>query len=143
MRFFTLAFVLVIVITPLSLNSQVINRPVSVFDDYLNVPRSESFLSIPGLDFNSSFGFSYFSSNSGFSAGYGFYIGHFSLNITDNLTLRWDLGLRSMMTGPQEYRKPEVFIPNIDLTYRKGKNFALRLQFQQVRYPYLFHSLYR
>jgi len=143
MRFFTLAFVLVIVITPLSLNSQVINRPVSVFDDYLNVPRSESFLSIPGLDFNSSFGFSYFSSNSGFSAGYGFYIGHFSLNITDNLTLRWDLGLRSMMTGPQEYRTPEVFIPNIDLTYRKGKNFALRLQFQQVRYPYLFHSLYR
>ncbi len=143
MRFFTLAFVLVIVITPLSLNSQVINRPVSVFDDYLNVPRSESFLSIPGLSFNSSFGFSYFSSNSGFSAGYGFYIGHFSLNITDNLTLRWDLGLRSMMTGPQEYRTPEVFIPNIDLTYRKGKNFALRLQFQQVRYPYLFHSMYR
>ena len=143
MRLFALVSFVIVVLMPLNLNSQDLSRPESVFDDYLNATHGESFLSIPGLSFNSSFGFSYFSSKSGFSGGYGFYIGHFSLNITENLTLRWDLGLRSMMTGPQDYRTPEFFIPNIDLTYRKGRNFSLRLQFQQIRSPYLYYPMYR
>ncbi len=47
------------------------------------------------------------------------------------------------MTGPEQSRAPEFFIPNVDLTYRKSDNFTIRLQFQQIRYPYYFNSRIR
>jgi hypothetical protein len=107
----------------------------SVFSDYLNPQRETSFLYIPGLNFHSSVGFSYFSSQQFGSAGYGFYMGHFDLRLSSTLRLRWDIGLRSMMTGPSADETPEFFIPNVDLTYRPSDKFMLRFQFHQYRHP--------
>jgi len=141
MRAWIASFLLIfLLLAPAHTGAQVTEGRESVFDDYLNPRPLGSFLNIPGLKFESSVGFSYMSCGSGFSAGYGFYVGHFSLNLTSNITLRWDLGLRSMMTGPEQSRAPEFFIPNVDLTYRKSDNFTIRLQFQQIRYPYYFNS---
>jgi len=109
----------------------------SVFSDYLNANRSDSFLRIPGLSFESSMGFSYMSFGNGFSAGYGYYMGHFSLDLSNSVTLHWDLGLRSIVSGSEFTRSPEFFIPNVDLTYRHSDKFQVRLQFQQARYPFL------
>jgi len=135
--------ILLLLVLPLQITAQELPEYESVFDDYLNPASTGYFLNIPGLSFNSSVGFSFLSSGSGFSAGYGYYIGHFRLNLTDNLTLRWDLGLRSMVSGPELSRSPEFFIPNIDLTYRKSENFTVRLQFQQMRYPYYYRGMFR
>lgn len=108
----------------------------SVFDNYLNPQQVPSFLHIPGLEFHSSVGFSYSSSDYG-SYGMGYYLGHFDLQLSKSITLRWDVGIRSMMTGNDEYAKPEFYIPNIDLTYRPNDKFLLKFQYNQSRYsPY-------
>lgn len=110
-------------------------RP-SVFNDYLNAQSPAGFLSVPGLTFQSSVGFSYFSGGGDFgSFGMGYYMGHFGLQLARNLTLRWDVGVGTVMRGAGEYSEPEIFVPNVDLTYRPSENFALRLQFQQHSYP--------
>ncbi|MCK4236891.1 MAG: hypothetical protein KAX38_07210 [Candidatus Krumholzibacteria bacterium] len=106
----------------------------SVFSDYLNVHQPESFLHIPGLEFHSSAGFSFFSSKGSGSVGMGYYLGHFDLCLSSSLTLHWDVGFRSMMTGPNNGETPDLFLPNVDLTYRPSDKFMLRLQFQQYRY---------
>jgi hypothetical protein len=109
-------------------------RP-SVFSDYLHVQTPGTFLSIPGLSFSSSVGFSFFSGGDRGSAGMGYYMGHFGLALSESITLRWDVGVGSLMKGTDEYRQPEFFLPNVDLTYRPSDTFMLRLQFQQSRWP--------
>ncbi len=117
------------------------SKETSVFSDYLGERASNNFLKLSGLEFNSSAGYSYFSSNSG-SFGMSYYMGHFKLDLARNLTLRWDVGVGMTMLDSSEYRHPEVFVPNVDLTYRAGENFVLRLQYQQIPwqaarfYPY-------
>ncbi len=116
-------------------------RP-SVFSDYLNVQSPGRFLSIPGLSFESSVGFSYFSGGGAYdSFGMGYYMGHFGLQLAKNLTLRWDVGVGTVMRGADDYSQPEIFLPNVDLTYRPSENFSVRLQFQQYRWPG--HAFYR
>ena len=60
-------------------------RP-SVFDDFLRAGSPGNFLSVPGLSFQSSAGFSYFSGGSVESFGMGYYMGHFGLRLGRNLT---------------------------------------------------------
>jgi hypothetical protein len=107
----------------------------SVFTDYLNVREPAGFLRIPGLEFSSSMGFSYFSSNDFGSGGMGYYLGHFNLALSSSLTLHADIGLSSMVTGPDAYQSPQLFVPNIDLTYRPSDSFMMKLQFHQYRQP--------
>jgi hypothetical protein len=109
---------------------------VSVFSDYLNPEQNRGFLHIPGLEFNSSMGFSYMSSKHYGSMSMGYYMGHFGLRLSSSLTLRWDVGLRSNLTAPDGGQSPEFFLPNVDLTYRPNKKFLLRFQFSQHAYPY-------
>ena len=107
----------------------------SVFSDYLNVREPAGFLRIPGLDFSSSMGFTYFSSDGFGSGGFGYYLGHFNLKLSESLTLRADIGVGSMVAGPYADQQPEFFMPNIDLTYRPSDSFMMRLQFNQYRAP--------
>jgi len=107
----------------------------SVFSDYLNVREPAGFLHIPGLDFSSSMGFSYFSSNDYGSGGVGYYLGHFDLKLSSSLTLHADVGVSSMVTGPNADQQPQLFVPNIDLTYRPSDSFMMRFQFSQYRAP--------
>ena len=119
---------------PTVVGAQLDPRQPSVFNDYLNVRPPSSFLSIPGLSFTSSMGFSFVSGNVG-SVGMGYYAGHFGYSLSSSLTLNADVAIGSVMTGANGYQKPEIFLPNIDLTYRPNSTFMLRLQFQQYRYP--------
>jgi hypothetical protein len=107
----------------------------SVFDDYLNptVPGG-GFLTVPGLSFHSSVGFSYMSSQSWGSTGMGYYMGHFSYRLGSSLTLNWDVGVGSSFVGPDGMNDYRFFMPNIDLTYRPSDSFVMRLQFQQGGY---------
>jgi len=110
-------------------------RP-SVFSDFLNAQALGNLLSIPGLSFQSSVGYSYFSGGGDLgSFGMGYYMGHFGLQLSRNLTLRWDVGVGMATRNEGEYGNPEIFLPNVDLTYRPSENFALRLQFNQYRFP--------
>jgi hypothetical protein len=121
-------------VVPAAVGAQLDPRQPSVFNDYLNVRPPSSFLSIPGLSFNSSMGFS-FGSGSGGSFGIGYYAGHFGYSLTSSLSINADVAIGSIMTGANSYQKPEIFLPNFDLTYRPSSSFMLRLQFQQYRYP--------
>lgn len=116
-------------------SAQVETRPPSVFNDYLNVQAPSSFLTIPGLSFQSSMGFSYVSLGSGSSYGLGYYMGHFGYRLSSSLTLHADVGVGSVMTDANGYQRPEIFLPNFDLTYHPSSSFVLRLQYQQGRYP--------
>ena len=107
----------------------------SVFSDYLDTQRIGNLLNIPGLEFQSSMGFSFFSSNGYGSVGMGYYLGHFNLRLNSSLTLRWDVGVRSMMAGSQYDGNLEFFLPNVDLTYRPSDKFLLRFEFHQYRHP--------
>jgi hypothetical protein len=107
----------------------------SVFFDYLNLRQGGGFLHIPGLEFHNSMGFSFFSAGGMGSAAEGYYLGHFDLSLSSSLMLHWDIGIRSMMTGPEADGNPELFIPNVDLTYRPSGKLLLRLQYRQYRYP--------
>lgn len=107
----------------------------SVFDDYLNPTSPQGgFLRVPGLDFRSSVGFSYLSSESYGSTGMGYYMGHFSYRLGSSLTLNWDVGVGSTFTAPDGMNDYSFFIPNIDLTYRPSDRFLMRLQFRQGAY---------
>ncbi len=121
-------------VTPAVALAQLDERQPSVFNDYLNVRPPSSFLSIPGLSFTSSMGFS-FVSGSGGSFGMGYYAGHFGYSLSSSLFLNADVAIGSLVTGANNYQKPEIFLPNIDLTYRPNSSFIMRLQFQQYRYP--------
>ena len=107
----------------------------SVFEDYLNVREPAGFLRIPGLEFSSSMGFSYFSSSEFGSGGMGYYLGHFDLSLSSSLTLHADVGMSSMVTGPDADQSPQLFLPNIDLTFRPSDSFMMKLQFSQYRRP--------
>jgi hypothetical protein len=118
-------------IAPAAVSGQTASSQQSVFDSYLNPERDASLLYIPGLEFHSSVGFAYSTSNSLGSAGMGYYLGHFRWKLTGSLSLNWDVGIRSVMTGGDPYSQPELFLPNVDLTYRPNSNVMVRLQFQQ------------
>lgn len=107
----------------------------SVFEDYLNVQEPTGFLRIPGLEFSSSVGFSYFSSSDFGSGGMGYYLGHFNLSLSSSLTLHADVGMSSMVTGQYADQSPQLFLPNIDLTYRPSDSFMMKIQFSQYRRP--------
>ena len=107
----------------------------SVFSDYLNVQQPGGFLRIPGLEFTSSMGFSYFTSEGFGSIGMGYYLGHFDLRLSSSLTLHWDMGLSSNLMGPHGDETPEFFLPNVDLTYKPSDRFFLRLQYHQYNHP--------
>ena len=132
-----IAFVVaaVLLAAPAVVSAQVETRQPSVFNDYLSVKAPSSFLSIPGLSFQSSMGFSYVSMGSGSSFGLGYYMGHFGYRLSSSLTLHADVGVGSLVTDENGYRRPELFLPNFDLTYRPSDSFVLKLQFQQYRYP--------
>jgi hypothetical protein len=111
-------------------------RRPSVFSDFLNAQAPGNFLSVPGLSFQSSVGYSYVSGGGDLgSFGMGYYMGHFGLQLSRNLTLRWDVGVGTVTRNAGEYSSPEIFLPNVDLTYRPSENFSVRLQFNQYRYP--------
>ncbi len=110
-------------------------RP-SVFDDFLDMQSPGRMLGIPGLTFQSSAGFTYFSGGGSYdSFGMGYYMGHFGLQLAKNLTLRWDVGVGSVLRDSGDTRQPQVFLPNVDLTYRPSSNFMIKLQYQQSRWP--------
>ena len=113
----------------------------SVFGDYLNVRPPGGFLHIPGLEFNTSMGFSYLSSSEFGSVGTGYYMGHFSLRLSRNMTVRWDVGVLSDVAGDYADQQPRFFVPNIDLTYRPTDSMTFRIQYRQYDRPY--HRLYR
>lgn len=115
--------------------AQETQHTTSVFEDYLNVREPAGFLRIPGLEFSSSMGFSYFSSNDFGSGGMGYYLGHFDLSLSSSLTLHADVGMSSMVTGPYADGAPQLFVPNIDLTYRPSDSFMMKIQFSQYRRP--------
>jgi hypothetical protein len=133
-RTLTTAFLLTSILASAAVAQDARSMDHSVFQDYLNPSTGSGFLRVPGLDFRSSVGFSYYSANQSGSAGMGYYMGHFNYSLSKSLTLRWDVGIRSWMTGPDGMSNPEFFIPNFDLTYAPNKNFMLRLQFQQGLY---------
>ncbi len=109
----------------------------SVFDDYLNVRAPGGFLHIPGLDFNTSMGFSYMSSSAFGSIGTGYYMGHFSLRLSRTMMVRWDVGLLSDLAGDYADQQPRLFIPNVDLTYKPTDKMTFRIQYRQYdRSPY-------
>ena len=110
----------------------------SVFDDYLNPVKSEAgFLTIPGLNFHSSVGFSYASSKGFGDVGMGYYMGHFSYQLGSTVTLNWYVGVGSYMVGGQG-ENYQVFIPNFALTWQPSENFLFRLQYSRGAYlnPY-------
>lgn len=104
----------------------------SVFEDYLNPGRdSGGFLRLPGLDFSSSVGFSWFSGGQAGSNGMGYYMGHFSYAFGPSLRLDWAVGVGSYLRGQQGMNDYEFFIPSVDLTYRPSEKMLLKLQFRQ------------
>ena len=117
--------------TPAMLAPQSVYEGESVFTDYLNPVGEVSFMSIPGLSFNSSVGFSYMSSGEYGSDGFGYYLGHFSYRLRSDLTLHWDVGVRSSMMGPESGESPQLFLPNFDLTYKPSDRLMVRLSFHQ------------
>ena len=131
----TMAAVTMLICFSMPLHAQETVEATSVFGDYLNVGSTVGFLYVPGLDFNSSMGFSYMSSDGYGSAGMGYYMGHFSFKLRPSLTLRWDVGIRSMLAGQEVDQKPQLFLPNIDLTYRPSDKMFFRIQYNQYQYP--------
>ena len=111
----------------------------SVFSDYLNVPSGGGIIRIPGLDFSSSMGFSYMSSDRWGDEGMGYYMGHFSLRLRPSITLRWDLGVGSMLAGSNIDSRPQLVLPNIDLTYRPSERLFLKIQYSQSPYAPRYH----
>jgi hypothetical protein len=107
----------------------------SVFSDYLNVGSTGGFIHVPGLGFNSSMGFSYMTSDGYRSVGMGYYMGHFSLRLRPSLTLRWDVGIRSIFSEQDAEQRPELFFPNIDLTYRPSDKLFFRIEYSQYPNP--------
>lgn len=115
----------------------------SVFSDYLNSSASGDFISIPGLNFSSSMGVS-FSSVGDQSFGMGYYMGHFNYEFSPSWNLRVDVGVSSMLTQGSQGNSPQLYVPNIDLTYKpEDSNFMLRFQFRQYRQPYYLYRRYR
>ena len=134
----TLAALMICLCLSAPLNAQETYEAQSVFSDYLNPGSSIGYLHIPGLDFSSSMGFSYFSSDGYGSAGMGYYMGHFSLRLRPSLTLNWDVGIRSMFAGQDMDQRPQLFMPNIDLTYRPSDKLFFKIQYNQYQYPALY-----
>lgn len=136
MRRVSILAIIVMIVSFSSANAeQTEYQTESVFHDYLNVDQPESFLRIPGLDFSSSMGMSYFSNDGSGSIGMGYYMGHVRLDLTSSLTLRCDVGVRSLFSGSQVQSNPQFFVPNLDLTYRPSKNFRINLQYRQYAFP--------
>ena len=107
----------------------------SIFEDYLNVRPPGGFLHIPGLDFDTSVGFSFLSSSTYGSVGTGYYMGHFSLRLSPKMTVRWDVGLLSDIAGDYADQQPRLFVPNVDLTYRPTDQMTFRIQYRQYHRP--------
>jgi hypothetical protein len=104
----------------------------SVFEDYLNPADSDTgFLRIPGLKFHSSVGFSYSTSQYYGDMGMGYYMGHFTYQLHRTVTLNWDVGVGSYMMGGSGTNEYQVFIPNLDVTWRPSDNLMVRLQYMQ------------
>ena len=111
----------------------------SVFDDYLNPVNTDAgFLRIPGLNFRSSVGFSYASSNRFGDVGMGYYMGHFSYDLGSTVTLNWDVGVGSYMMGGDGMNSYQVMIPNFNVTWKPSDKLMVQLQYMQGSYlnPY-------
>jgi len=135
------AFVVIALLLAGSAAGQDAVEVTSVFTDYLNVQPPGGFLHIPGLDFNTSMGFSYISSSEFGSVGTGYYMGHFSLRLSRTMMVRWDVGVLSDLAGDYAEQQPRLFLPNVDLTYRPTDKMTFRIQYRQYdRSPY---HLYR
>jgi hypothetical protein len=135
------AAAVIIVLSAVTAMGQGAVEATSVFTDYLNVQPPGGFLNIPGLDFNTSMGFSYLSSSEFGSVGTGYYMGHFSLRLSRTMMVRWDVGVLSDIAGDYSDQQPRLFIPNVDLTYRPTDKMTFRIQYRQYdRSPY---HLYR
>jgi hypothetical protein len=65
----------------------------------------------------------------------GFYMGHFSLRLSPSLTMSWDIGIQSNLSGPYAGQQPRLVLPNIDLSYRPNHKMAFRIQYRQYSYP--------
>ena len=138
-RLLRILLVLSLVLLPAGTAAQTGVSGESVFSDYLNPRADAGFLRIPGLQFDSSLGVSYSSFGDGESMGMGYYLGHFRLELTSSLSLNWDVGMRSFMTDASMSDSPELFLPNIDLTYKPNDKFMLRLQYQRFSYQDRLH----
>lgn len=135
------AFVIIALLLAGSAAGQDSAAATSVFSDYLNVQPPGGFLHIPGLDFNTSMGFSYFSSSELGSVGTGYYMGHFSLRLSRTMMVRCDVGLLSDIAGEYADQQPRFFVPNVDLTYRPTDKMTFRIQYRQYDRPS--YHLYR
>jgi hypothetical protein len=133
----TISVLVVVVLISLAsaAGAQDVREAESVFSDYLNVQPPGGFLHVPGLDFNTSMGFSYLSSSGCGSVGMGYYLGHFSLQLSQTLTVRWDVGIQSELTGRYEGQQPQLILPNVDLTYRPNDTMTFRIQYRQYNHP--------
>ncbi len=131
----TIITIVVAVIFPVAALAQDNFSSQSVFADYLAPGHSETFLRVPGLDFSSSMGFSYSSFGSYGSQGFGYYMGHFNYSIGSDWLLNWDVGIRSMLTGPDVQESPQFFVPNFNLTYCPSRKFMISFSYRQYQYP--------
>ncbi|MDZ7859685.1 MAG: hypothetical protein U5O15_03295 [Candidatus Krumholzibacteriota bacterium] len=130
-----LLLILPFLISLFSASTNAQNRDIqpSIFSDYLNNAVTDGSICIPGLDFKSSMGVS-FASNGNQSQSLGYYMGHFNYGFGQSWDLNLDVGVRSVFGQQTQGASPEVFVPNIDLTYNPpDSNFMLRLQFRQYR----------
>ena len=140
-----LALAMILAFGSLSAFAQTGSEPArpSVFSDYLNPRTGASFLHVPGLSFSTSAGFSFFSGGRAESFGMGYYMGHFGLKLSNSVSLNWDVGVGSVMRSTSDYDQPQLFLPNVDLTYRPSDNFMLKLEYHQYRYPGYYNMLGR
>lgn len=134
MRYIASILVILLAICFSSAHAQDKGMNNSVFSDYLNGSANGGFISIPGLQFKSSMGFSYYSSG-GNSMSMGYYMGHFNYEFGEAWNLNVGVGVRSQLDTQVAGNSPELFIPNIDLTYRPSKKFMLHFHFRQYNYP--------
>jgi hypothetical protein len=134
-KFSILIVVVVLLWVPQGAIAQEGAEVASVFSDYLNVQPPGGFLHISGLDFSTSMGFSYMSGSGLASVGMGYYMGHFSLRLSPSLTMSWDVGIQSKLTGQYAGQQPRLVLPNIDLAYRPNEKLSFRIQYRQYSYP--------
>jgi len=135
MRTLTLyTLIIVLAVVPATIQGRQSGVRNSVFSDYLNTNAGGGFINIPGLQFKSSMGVSYFSSG-GYSSSMGYYMGHFTYEFGSSWDLNVDVGVSSRLDQKIGTSSPQLFVPNIDLTYKPNEKFMLRLHFSRYNYP--------
>ncbi len=133
-RLFLCILIFVLTAGPATVHGRESGVRNSVFSDYLDSNINGGFINIPGLQFKSSMGVSYFSSGD-YSSSMGYYMGHFTYEFGSSWDLNVDVGVSSRLDQNIGTQSPQLFVPNIDLTYRPSKKFMLRLHFSRYNYP--------